>query len=66
MLSSRSMSIATQPMPPSAIATLSSGKRTVHPAHSHSVHACSESWLNSGGDERHDRPVAAGRDLSHP
>ena len=47
MLSSRSSSIATQPMPPSAIATLSSGKRTVQPDHSHSVHACSDSWPNS-------------------
>ena len=47
MLSSRSSSIATHPMPPSAIATLRPGQRTVHPDHSHSVQACSDSWPNS-------------------
>ncbi len=44
MLSSRSISMATQPMPPSAIATRSPGNRTVQPDQSHSVQACSESW----------------------
>ena len=39
MLSSRSSSIATQPMPPSDIAIFRSGYCTAHPDHSHSAHA---------------------------
>ena len=42
MFSSRSWSIATQPMPPSLIAIFRSGWRTGYPDHSHSAHAASE------------------------
>src|SRR6266568_2506440 len=42
MLSSRSMSMATQPMPPSDMATLRSGYRKAQPDHSHSAQAVSD------------------------
>ena len=47
MLSKRSISMATHPMPPSDIATLSSGYFTAHADHSHSAQAVSDIWPNS-------------------
>ena len=47
MLSRRSSSIATQPMPPSLIAILSVGCFTGYSDHSHSAAAVSESWPKS-------------------
>src|SRR5690348_8167848 len=46
MLSSRSTSIATQPIPPSDIATFRFGKRTAYPDQSHSAHALNDIWPN--------------------
>src|SRR5436853_51888 len=40
------MSMATQPMPPSDMATLRSGWRTGQPDHSHSAQAVSDIWPN--------------------
>src|SRR5437764_864760 len=42
MLSRRSTSIATHPMPPSDMATLSVGYFTAHADHSHSAHAVND------------------------
>ena len=46
MLSSRSSSMATHPMPPSLMAICSSGYRTGNPDHSHSAQAVSDIWPN--------------------
>src|SRR5579871_455931 len=47
MLSRRSISIATHPMPPSDMAILRFGYFTAHPDHNHSAHAVSDNWPNS-------------------
>ena len=47
MLSSRSSSMATHPMPPSLMAMRTSGKRTGRPDQSHSAHAVSDIWPKS-------------------
>src|SRR5664280_3496938 len=46
MLSRRSRSMATHPIPPSLIATLTPGKRTGRPDHNHSAQAVNDSWPN--------------------
>ncbi|CAB4705258.1 unannotated protein [freshwater metagenome] len=46
MLSSRSISMATQPMPPSDIAIFRFGNSTAHPAQSHSTQAVSDNCPN--------------------
>ncbi len=46
MLSSRSSSMATQPMPPSLMAIRMPGYRTGRPDHSHSAQADSDIWPN--------------------
>src|SRR5579871_2696012 len=47
MLSRRSISIATQPMPPSDMAILRLGYFTGHADHNHSAHAVSDSCPNN-------------------